>query len=76
MEENWGIMCREPHSDRIEEVLINLVISFWIDNTHPSSNSRDVISHRIASGQYEHHTKYWLDTTLSYMCHFVVNILM
>ena len=63
MEGNWEIMCRAPHSDRIEELLKNLVISFWIDNTRLSSNNRDVIRHRIASGQYEHHTKHWLDTT-------------
>ena len=63
MEGNWAIMCRAPHSDRIEELLKKLVISFWIDNTCPSSNSRDVIRHKIAPGQYEHHTKYWLDTT-------------
>ena len=63
MERNWEIMCTTPHFDRIEESLENLVISFWIDNTHPSSNSIDVIRHRIASGQYEHHKKYWLDTT-------------
>ena len=63
MEGNWEIMCRAPYSDRIEESLKNLVISFWIDNTRPSSNSRDVIRHRIAPSQYEHHTKYWLDTT-------------
>ena len=63
MEGNWAIMCRVPHSHRIEELLKKLVISFWIDNTHPSSNSRDVIRHRIASSQYEHHTKHWLDTT-------------
>ena len=63
MEGNWEIMCREPRYDRIEELLKNLVISFWIDNTHPSSNSRDVIRYRIAFGQYEHHTKHWLDTT-------------
>ena len=63
MEGNWAIMCRAPHSDRIEELLKKLVISFWIDNTCPSSNSRDVIRHRIAPGQYEHHIKHWLDTT-------------
>ena len=51
-----------PRSDRIEELLKKLVISFWIANTHPSSNSRDVIRHRIASSQYAHHTKHWLDT--------------
>ena len=33
MEGNWAIMCRAPHFDRIEELLKNLVISFWIDNT-------------------------------------------
>ena len=48
MEGNWEIMCRAPHSDRIEELLKKLVISFWIDNTHPSLNSRDFIRHRIA----------------------------
>ena len=63
MEGNWAIMCREPHFDRIEEVLKKLAISFWIGNTHPSSNSRDVIRHRIAYGQYEDHTRHWLDTT-------------
>ena len=26
MEGNWEIMCRAPHSDRIEELLKNLVI--------------------------------------------------
>ena len=62
MEGNWEIMCTTPHSDRIDERLKNLLISFWTDSTHPSSNSRDVIRHRIASGQYEHHTKDWLDT--------------
>ena len=56
MEGNWEIMHRSPHSNRIDEGFKNLVISFWIDNTHPSSNSRDVIRHRIAFGQYEHHT--------------------
>ena len=50
MEGNRAIMCRAPRSDRIDEGLKDLVISFWIDNTHPSSNSRDVIRHRIASG--------------------------
>ena len=64
VEGNWAIMCRAPHSDRIEELLKKLVISFWIDNAHPSSNSRDVIRHRIAPGQYKHHTKHWLDTTV------------
>ena len=28
MEGNWAIMCRTPCSDRIEELLKNLVISF------------------------------------------------
>ena len=50
MEGNWEIMCRAPCFDRIEESLKNLVISFWIDNIRPSSNSRDVIRHKIASG--------------------------
>ena len=63
MEGNWEIMCRAPRSDRIEELLKKLFISFYIDNTHPSSNSRDVIRHMITFGQYEHHTKHWLDTT-------------
>ena len=56
-------MCRVPHSNRIDEGFKNLVISFWIDNTCPSSNNRDIIRNRIASSQYEHHTKHWLDTT-------------
>ena len=58
MEGNWAIMCRTPCSDGIDEGLKNLVISFWIDNTCPSSNNRDVIRHRITFGQYEHHTKH------------------
>ena len=62
MEGNWAIMYREPHSDRIDEGFKNLVISFFIDSNHPS-NSRDVIRHRIAPSQYEHHIKHWLDTT-------------
>ena len=37
-EGNWAIMCRAPHSDRIEDVVRNFVTSFWNDNTHPSSN--------------------------------------
>ena len=63
MEGNWEIMCRAPHSDRIEELLKNIVMSFWIDNTRPSSNSRYVIRHKITLGECEHHTKHWLDTT-------------
>ena len=63
MEGNWAIMCRAAHSTRIDVGLKILVISFWIDNTCLSSNNRDVITHKIASGQYEHHTKHWLDTT-------------
>ena len=63
IEGNWKIICRAPCSNRIENLLRKIVISFWIDNTCPSSNSRDVIKHRIAPSQYEHHTKHWLDTT-------------
>ena len=33
MEGNWEIMCRVALSNRIDEGLKNLVISFWIDNT-------------------------------------------
>ena len=28
MEGNWAIMCRAPHSDRIEDLLKKIVISF------------------------------------------------
>ena len=28
MDNNWEIMCRAPHSDRIKEVLKKIVISF------------------------------------------------
>ena len=45
LEGNWLIMHRAPCSDRI-------------DNTHPSSSSRDVIRHRNTSSQYEHHAKH------------------
>ena len=42
LEGNWAIMCRAPCCDRIENRIKYLVISFWNDNTCPSSNTRDV----------------------------------
>ena len=56
-------MCRAPHCDRIDDRIKNLVISFWNDNTRPSSNTRDVLRHRVKANLYEHHTKHWLDIT-------------
>ena len=43
LEENWAIMCIDPHCDRIDDRIKDLVISFWNDNTCPSSNTRDVL---------------------------------
>lgn len=63
LEGNWAIMCRAPRSDRIEDVVRNLVSSFWHDQTRPSSNTRDVMRYRIGPSIYENHIKHWLDIT-------------
>ena len=63
LEGNWAIMSRAPRCDMIDDRIKILVISFWNDNTRPSSNVRDVLIHRVRDNIYEHHTKYWLDIT-------------
>ena len=45
----------------IDDRIKNLVISFWNDNTHPSSNTRDVLKYRVRAKHYELHKKHWLD---------------
>ena len=60
---NWEIIFRTPHCDRIDDRIKDLVISFWNDNTCPSSNNRDVLRYRVKANHYEHHTKHWLDIT-------------
>jgi hypothetical protein len=62
LEGNWAITCRAPCCDMIDDGIENSVISFWNYNAYPSSNTRYVIRHRVRASQYEHHTKYWLDT--------------
>ena len=42
-EGNWALMCKVLQSDRIVETVKNFVIQFWIDNTHPSPNGRDIM---------------------------------
>ena len=71
-------MCRAPQFDRIGEMVKNLVIQFWIDNTRPSPNRRDIIKQRIGPKEYLQHAKHWLDVTqhelyLSF-CNFNPNI--
>ena len=63
LEGNWALMYRVPRSDRIGETIKNLVIQFWIDNTRPSTNRRDIIKQRIGPKEYLQHTKHWLDVT-------------
>lgn len=55
-------MCTAPHSNKIEDGVRNLITTFWNDDTHPSSNCRDVIKHRIRPNEYVLHTKHWLET--------------
>ena len=77
LEGNWEIMCRATHCDRIDDRIKKLVISFWNDNTHPSSNTRDVPRHRVRANLYEHHTEHWLGIAQHemYMSHFLVQFL-
>ena len=56
-------MYRVPRSDRIVETVKNLIIHFWIDNTFPSPNRRDIIKQRIGPKEYIQHAKHWLDVT-------------
>ena len=43
------------------DIVKNLVIQFWIDNTCPSPNRRDIIKQRIGPKEYLQHAKHWLD---------------
>ena len=52
LEGYWVLMCRVPRSDRIVEIVKNLVIQFWIDNTRPSQNTRDITKRRIGPKEY------------------------
>ena len=63
LEGNWEIMCRAPCCDRIDDRIKDLVISFWNDNTHPPSNTRDVLKYKVRDNHYDRHKKHWLDIT-------------
>ncbi|KAH9308100.1 hypothetical protein KI387_036011, partial [Taxus chinensis] len=63
MEGNWALMCRNPHSDKIEDNIVKIVSDFWTERTHPSSNVRDVLKHKVTRNNYDEYIKHWLEIT-------------
>ena len=58
----------------IGEIVKNLVIQFWIDNTRPSPNRRDIIKQRIGPKEYLQHEKHWLDVIQHELCLSFLNL--
>lgn len=66
IEMNWVNICRLPRKDKISEDLRRLVIEYWTNHSHVSSNRRDTIQMKDEeTGMKISHPKHFIDTTQS-----------
>jgi hypothetical protein len=54
----WTVFSQQPYKDRLAENVKELVCNFWLEESHVSPHTRDVLRQRITRKQYEEHPKH------------------
>jgi hypothetical protein len=59
----WTVISKQPYKDRIAENVKELACNCWLEESHVSPHTRDVLQRIISWKKYEEHPKHMLSIT-------------